>query len=57
MKLYFRVTKDEYELPIGVCTWSNIEKVHGKNPLSVSSMISKKCRWRKVEVNEEDDEE
>lgn len=55
MKLYYKVSDDKYELPIGVCTYQNIQKVHGCKATSVCSSICKKGKWRRIEIEEDND--
>lgn len=56
MKLYFKVSDDRYELPIGVCTYQNIQRVHGCKASSVSSALCKNGKWKKVEINDKEKE-
>lgn len=47
-RLYFKVTNDQYELPIGVCERSEIPEVHGIEPMSARGRS-----WKSV-INEEE---
>ena len=54
-KLYFRTTDDEYRLPIGVCRFTDVKKVHGINNTSVSHCVRHCKNWEMVEIEEDDD--
>ena len=58
MKLYLKVTPDEYELPLAVADNRKIlAEMVGTTPEYVSSQISKKCKgWCIVNIAEDDDE-
>lgn len=63
--LWLEVTQDKYELPVAVASNPyELAEMTGTTPGGIKSMVSKykhgkvkQCRWRKVEVEDEDDEE
>lgn len=61
-KLYFKVSRDKYQLPIGVCTRSEIERVlhnQARNVVSGASHYRRKGYgyYRCVEIDEEETED
>lgn len=59
MKIYMKVTNDEYELPVAVAESRTVlAKMVGTTPETVSSRISHKSPgWAMVEIPESDVEE
>lgn len=57
MKLYLKVTKDKYELPLAVAdSPEELAIMVGTTPKNVLSCISKKYpTWKKVIVDDEED--
>ncbi len=58
MTLYMKVTKDIYELPIAVAeSPKELAMMLGVSPNAVSSSLSKKYpTWKKVEIEDEEDD-
>lgn len=58
MSLYLATTHDEYELPVAVAeSPSELARIMGTTPASVSSMIShKRPYWYRIEETENDQE-
>lgn len=47
-KIYFAVSDDKYELPVGVCSEEEITKVHNRSALTVKQQANKSKKWRSV---------
>lgn len=47
-KIYFAVSDDKYELPVGVCSEEEIRKVHNRSALTVKQQANKSKKWRSV---------
>lgn len=47
-KIYFTVSDDKYELPVGVCSEEEITKVHNRSALTVKQQANKSKKWRSV---------
>lgn len=56
-QLFFRVSQDEYQLPIGVCNYCHIEMVHDiPRELFVRNARDKKSTgFQKVDIDDTDD--